>query len=457
MSDTPSVNGPWSSPPGSAAPKSVPAGTVDEKGLESTLAIEFTGKRGALFWLALKTGVLTILTLGFYRFWMKTRMRRFYWSAIRPGGHPMEYVGDPFEKLLGFFIAVVILTFYIGIVNLLLAFVSFSVFSSSYFGYAASFLGVVPLWFYARYRARRYVLGRTRWRAVRFGLEPGAWGYAGRALWYWVLTILTAGILWPRMTFLLEKYKTDRTFFGSARLSQGGRWPMLFRATWPFVISLLGLGVVSLWVLQIDPVFSIDMNGAEFFAEEVRDFFSGRWTSFGLNAPERLVLIPFALAGMLFGAIWYNWVSKRIMANHKTAPGITFASALSGVRVTFIYVFGNFIAYLMLLIGVTAMLFLAVLMFAGDFAFLSDAPMADTLSRLPRWLSVAFLAVVYLSFFLLWGVLYNTFVTFPLMRHMALSTTIPQQDGLDAISQRERDAFAEAEGFAEALDLGAAI
>ena len=36
----------------------------------------------------------------------------------RPGGHPMEYVGDPMEKLLGFFIAVVILTFYIGIVNL---------------------------------------------------------------------------------------------------------------------------------------------------------------------------------------------------------------------------------------------------------------------------------------------------------------------------------------------------
>ena len=32
--------------------------------------------------------------------------------------HPLEYVGDPVEKLLGFFIAVVILTFYIGIVNL---------------------------------------------------------------------------------------------------------------------------------------------------------------------------------------------------------------------------------------------------------------------------------------------------------------------------------------------------
>ncbi|NNK16988.1 MAG: DUF898 family protein, partial [Sulfitobacter sp.] len=93
------------------------------------MTVEFTGKRAALFWLALKTGFFTILTLGFYRFWMKTRLRRWYWSAMRPGGHPLEYVGDPIEKLLGFFIAVVILTFYIGIVNLLLMFVSFSVFN----------------------------------------------------------------------------------------------------------------------------------------------------------------------------------------------------------------------------------------------------------------------------------------------------------------------------------------
>ncbi|MEM7521916.1 MAG: DUF898 family protein [Pseudomonadota bacterium] len=211
MSDLPSSSGPWERPQHRRA---------DVKPKSAELDIDFAGTRGALFWLALKTGVLTILTLGLYRFWMKTRLRRFYWSAIRPGGHPMEYVGTPLEKLLGFFIAVVILTFYIGIVNLILMFVSFAVFSSASLGYLASFAGVIPIWFYARYRARRYTLARTRWRGVRFGLEPGAWGYALRALWYWALTIVTCGILWPRMTFLLEKYRTDRTFFGSARLHQ---------------------------------------------------------------------------------------------------------------------------------------------------------------------------------------------------------------------------------------------
>ena len=214
----------------------------------SGLQTDYVGTRGHLFRLALTSSVLTVLTLGIYRFWMKTRMRRFYWSAIRPGGQPLEYVGEPLEKLLGFLIAVVILAFYIGIVNLLLMFLSFSLFQGNYAAYAVSFIGVIPIMFYARYRARRYILARTRWRGLRFGMQPGAWGYAMRALLHWGLTILTLGLLWPRMTFLLEKYRTDRTFFGTERFSQGGEWRMLYR---PFLPLLIGIVLVSVAVLAV--------------------------------------------------------------------------------------------------------------------------------------------------------------------------------------------------------------
>lgn len=450
MSETTNLNSPWQSQP---QPKSVPAGTEADSGM----GVEFTGKRWALFWLALKTGFFTILTLGFYRFWMKTRLRRWYWSAMRPGGHPLEYVGDPIEKLLGFFIAVVILTFYIGIVNLLLMFVSFSVFSSSVVGYAASFAGVIPLWFYARYRARRYVLARTRWRGVRFGLEKGAWGYAIRALWYWFLTIITLGILWPRMTFLLEKYKTDRTYFGSARLRQDGRWQMLLPATYPIIVSLIVLLAAITWTFGLDPVFPDQEEAGAQLIDGLEAIFEGRTVTVNWEHPERLLLIPLALAGILFGAIWYNWVAKRIMANHKIGPGVQFASALSGVRVAFIYVLGNFIAYLMLVFGIAALAILSAMLFTGDLEFLAEMLGFDTVTALPRWVSLALLAALYLTFFLLWGVLHNTFVTFPLMRHMARTTTLPVTAGLPLISQLARDEFAEAEGFAEALDLGAAI
>ncbi len=448
MSDTLIPDSPWSAAPQATAVRSARDG----------MQVEFVGKRGALFWLALKTGFFTILTLGFYRFWMKTRLRRWYWSAIRPGGHPLEYMGDPLEKLLGFFIAVVVLTFYIGIVNLLLMFVSFSVFNSSWLGYVASFAGVIPIWFYARYRARRYVLARTRWRGVRFGLEKGAWGYAARALLYWAITILSLGTLWPRMTFLLEKYRTDRTFFGSARLVQGGRWQMLYRAAVPFIMVLLGGVALGLWIAVIDPVAPNMWARLETLPEQVVTAMGlGRWPT-AWQTPERLWGIPLVLSGLIYGAVHYRWVAKRIMANHKAAYGITIASRLQGPRVAMIYVLGTFISYMVLILGIGLIVFLSLIMYGQtDWLDPGKASGFSAFGDLPRWLSFTVLGVIYLSVFLMWGVLHNTFVTFPIMRHMARTTTLPLTAGLPAISQRDRDAFAEAEGFAEALDLGAAI
>jgi hypothetical protein len=48
-------------------------------------------------------------------------------------------------------------------------------------------------------------------------------------------------------------------------------------------------------------------------------------------------------------------------------------------------------------------------------------------------------------------------VTLPLWRHYAETLTVTGTENLAALRQRPRDEFTEAEGFAEALDLGAAI
>ena len=424
-------------------------------GSAPAMSVQFVGGRGALFWLAFKTGFLTIITLGFYRFWMKTRLRRWYWSAIRPGGHPMEYVGDPIEKLLGFFIAVVILTFYIGIINLILMFVSFSVFSSATLGYFAAGFGVVPLWFYARYRARRYVLGRTRWRGVRFGLDKGAWGYVWRALLHWLVTIFSLGLLWPRMTFYLEKYMTDRTFFGSAQLHQGGRWGMLYRAAIPFALfTLLLLGSVAYaYISAASQTF--DTSG--FASKMLETLADGQGAPFSMQGAWWLLLFPVSLLGMVYGAVHYRFVSKRLMANHKSTNGIAITSRLSAPRIAFIYVFGSFIAYSVLVLGVI-LLVLGAFVVIGPSAFMGfDLGIDIETLPIPRALAIVVLAGFYLSVFLMWNVCYNTFVTFPLMRHMAKTCALPRYDGLQSISQSGRDDFAEAEGFAEALDLGAAI
>ncbi len=388
---------------------------------------------------------------------MKTRLRRYFWGSIRPGGHPMEYVGDPWEKLLGFFIAVVILTFYIGVVNLLLMFISFSVFDGNVAGYFLSFLGVIPLWFYARYRARRYVLGRTRWRGVRFGLEPGAWGYAWRACAHWLVTVCTLGILWPRMTFYLEKYRTDRTFFGSAKLLQGGRWTMLYRPARLLIAVLVGWVAWIAWIGFLDPMgqvvaLFVDAMAQEFFsfdpglAKEVETT-SGLWRLW--------LLIPLVL-GLYLGVVHYIFGARRMMANHKSAPGVTFASDLRTGRVAGIFALGSFLAYLVLFLGIILMGML-LLPLAGLEVIQQVTGQKAASFDLPRSVTVAVSVVIYFTIFLLWSVVYNTFVTFPLMKHMATTITLPTHDGLAEISQVKRDEFAEAEGFAEALDLGAAI
>ena len=391
------------------------------------LTTQVVGNRKALFGLATKTGVLTILTLGFYRFWMKTRLRRWYWSAIRPGGHPLEYVGDPIEKLLGFLFAVVVLAFYIGIVNLVLMFASFSLFQGNFAAYAVSLVGVIPLWFFAQYRARRYILARTRWRGLRFGLEPGAWGYAGRALGHWIITILSAGILWPRMTFWLEKYKTDRTFFGSARMNQGGYWRMLYPATAPLCVSaLIGAGGVG-----------VILEGNE-------------------AAGAGLCVIAIFIA--LYGVVHYRVETLRLLTNAKTINGVSFALSPSPVRVMMVYVLGTLLACAAVFFPL--MLFGVLMLTIQSTDLLKEMGMEDVVTQIVgvgRYAIIGASVLVYFTIFLMWSTLTNVFVTLPVKRHHFSSLTLSPPDGVATIQQRPRDEFAEAEGFADALDVGASL
>jgi len=390
------------------------------------LKTEYVGDKGALFWLALKTGALTVITLGLYRFWMKTRLRRYYWSAIRPGGAPLEYTGTPWEKLLGFLTAVVVLAFYIGVVNLLLMFVSFSLFQGNFVAYAMSFVGVLPLIFFAQYRARRYVLARTRWRGIRFGLEPGAWGYAWRAAVHWLITLASLGILWPRMAFALEKYRVDRTFYGTARLEQGGRWTMLL----PAMKSLYSAAAISA------------VAGVMIWSSD-----NPMW------ALAFLLTGPWALYGM---AKW-RADSFRLLTGAKRMAGVQFQAQPRSGRVLGIYLGGYTLAYLCIVAAVVAVMFTLGMALAAGLSMNPQAILEGDFSSIPGWSATFFFVMGYFAIFVLWGVFTHVFVTLPLAQHFAEETEVLQPELLAKITQRARDEFAEAEGFADALDVGAAL
>jgi hypothetical protein len=414
------------------------------------LRTEFGGGRWAVLRLAFVTGALTLLTLGLYRFWARTRLRRWYWSAVRPGGHPLEYTGDPLEKLMGFLVAVVVLAFYLGIVNLGLMFASLAILEDHVLPTVATSLGLVPLIFYARYRARRYMLARTRWRGVRFGLEPGAWGYAWRALMHWAITILTAGILWPRMTFLLEKYRTDRTTYGDARLEQGGRWQMLMPGAIPVWIGVIVTACGTLATARTAEM--LDPEIWRVLSPVLRLLLDPEWLG--------PALIATGLALTLGGAVHYAVRSFRVMAEAKRAlvgeVRLGLRAAPRTGRILLVMVLGNALSFalVMLVVALAGAAAAQLVLPGGLEAAVEEDPFALLLSN-PAAAAVP--VALYALAFLVWGAARHAFVTLPKLRHYATTLAVTGAEALHRVRQAERDEAREAGGLAEALDVGGAL
>src|SRR5947209_19597883 len=143
---------------------------------------------GNIFWRLLARGaVLLMFTLGIYRFWLTTDIRRYLWSNTQIGDESFEYTGTARELLLGFLIAIsVLVPLYAAFFLLTLA-----------LGQIWSALSIVALTFlgqYAVFRARRYRLTRTIYRGVRFYQTGSAWHYSVYAVLWWTLIVLSLGI-----------------------------------------------------------------------------------------------------------------------------------------------------------------------------------------------------------------------------------------------------------------------
>src|SRR5690554_2439066 len=69
----------------------------------------FTGSTRAFWRIQLRGAALLALTLGIYRFWLVTDVRRFLWSNTEIAGDSVEYNGTAAEILAGFLVAVALL------------------------------------------------------------------------------------------------------------------------------------------------------------------------------------------------------------------------------------------------------------------------------------------------------------------------------------------------------------
>src|SRR6185436_9662082 len=229
---------------------------LDAGGTATGGGVRFLGQRRSYWRLLIRGAALLMLTLGIYRFWLVTDVRRFLWSNTEIAGEQLEYSGTPLELLLGFLIAIAILIpVYAGIFLAALDLGTIGKLSGAT-GFAA--LGIIGQ--YAIYRARRYRLTRTIFRGLRFHQEGSAWAFAFRAVAWWAVTALTLGLAYPFQVASLERYKMRHTYYGDlAGRFDASALRLLLRGflMWILVIGPLAFAVVVFastidWVALVD-------------------------------------------------------------------------------------------------------------------------------------------------------------------------------------------------------------
>lgn len=213
-------------------------------GPAETLRLSYQGTGGDLFMLALKNVFLTLVTLGIYAPWARTAKREFLWQRTDVGGHRLEYTGTGRELFIGYLKVIAGYIVLIGIPKLI--------------GRASPGLGVLlqtigflivfALLPYAVYWSRRYLLSRTRWRGIRFGLSGNAGDFAKAFFKGTLLTIVTIGFYGPIMNNRLHGIVLRNTHYGSMPFSYEGSDREAFRiGIKGFFLSILTLGIYSFW------------------------------------------------------------------------------------------------------------------------------------------------------------------------------------------------------------------
>ena len=196
--------------------------------------LDFVGDRKGFLDLVARGAGLELVTLGFYRFWLLTDIRRHLWSNTVIDGDAAEYTGRGRELLIGFLIALAIL------VPIYLAYFLISV-EAEHLQVLAS-LPLVAAFFvfgeFAVYRARRYRMTRTVWRGVRFWMDGSGWAYALRASLWLLLAAVTLGLAWPWRAAALERYKMQHSWYGDLQGRFEGRgWEFFKRIWWLWLVT----------------------------------------------------------------------------------------------------------------------------------------------------------------------------------------------------------------------------
>ncbi|MBT5415964.1 MAG: DUF898 family protein [Rhodospirillaceae bacterium] len=384
--------------------------------------VAFDGRRAPLFRLVLKNIVLTILTVGIYRFWAKTAVRRWFWRLISIAEERLEYTGKASELLVGFLIAMCILLPFFAVTSILEQMASTSV-AGTIAAQVVYFLGLFLLIQAAIFRMRRYRLTRTMWRGIRCGLDGRTLDYVKAGVGYWLLVIVTLGFAYPWMRAGLSRHLMTRTRFGAQNFGFEVTARALLVHWAPVAWVWLGiLGCIAIGWASGDPYPQGPIN-------EIAGF-------------TGLAMILLLVAQIPL-YVRYRVREFRIFAAGTSLGEVGFESDLRVSQIIWLYLGAGLL--LLLVIG-----FLAIL--AGGFLV---GPMGS--SPAGPEAGLAFLPVffvVLIGLVVAMPIINLVIIQFGLARAVAGSVKIRNLPAVESIIQSTEATPGHGEGLADALDLG---
>ena len=218
-------------------------------------AIRFTGNWREYLPIAVTNALLTIVTLGVYRFWATARQRRYLWSRTHIIDDSLEWSGTGKEMFVGFLIVVaILLPFFLFIQFLFPALIARGKMQAAGGILILFYIALIFLGGFARFRALRYRLSRSWWHGIRGGSDDPGWNYAGESLGRYALVFMTMFIMFPWAVTRLWSARWNRMSFGPlqfrSNLTAAGlkwRWAMLYLVP----IALLAVGGLAIYAVGL--------------------------------------------------------------------------------------------------------------------------------------------------------------------------------------------------------------
>jgi uncharacterized membrane protein YjgN (DUF898 family) len=211
--------------------------------------ISFHGDGGTLLGVHVVNVLLSIVTLGIYYFWAKTRVRQYTHSQLAFDGDRFAYHGTGRELFFGFLKGLLIL----GPLYALYTFLQVrgqhypSLAIAAGLLFAAAFVVVNPIVIVG---SRRYRMSRASWRGILFSFRGAPREFVRIFATGTILSFVTLGLYVPYFTVSLWRFFINNSYYGSQSFTFDGDGRDLF---WQFILavalSIPTLGIYWFWYM----------------------------------------------------------------------------------------------------------------------------------------------------------------------------------------------------------------